>query len=114
MATRLPLAAAELGRSVVGAIVEPGELVAVDDYRSPLRRLEPADDRQQRRLTHARRAGQRDIVARLDRQRHAVEDTQWPGPGRVLVHERIDSGAGAARRRWHGDHAMLARPAPGG
>ena len=105
------------GQSLDVSMVPQRRVIGLATYglssKAPaLRRLEPADDRQQRRLTHARRAGQRDIVARLDRQRHAVEDTHWPGPGGVLVHKRIDPGAGAARRRWHGDHAMLVRPSP--
>ena len=65
----MPTCWRSLRRSVAGSLTT----VAVDDDRAGLDRLEPVDAAQQRALARAGAADDGDDLARLDRERDAVE-----------------------------------------
>src|SRR5262245_14811937 len=58
---------------------------AVEGDRARGRRVERAEDVQQRTLARARRPGDGEGVAAVERERHAGEDRKRPGAGRVIL-----------------------------
>ena len=59
--------------AVARRVVEVGEVVPVDEQASPVGHVERADEVQQGALAGARRPGERDQLARLDREGGVLE-----------------------------------------